>query len=166
MKVDEKVPSMGGTDYLGIDYYRRMRVRYDQDSSFAGLLPMSIEACGDCSDFGWDIYPAGIRKVIQKTYKKYHKPIYVLENGIADAFDQKRPGFIRDHLVEVSRSINEDNVPVLGYFHWSLMDNYEWSSGFSKRFGLYEVDYSTGERIRRRSEDVYAEVCRSREIEA
>lgn len=164
-KVDEKVPSMGGTDYLGIDYYRRMRVRYDQDSSFAGLLPMSVETCEDCSDFGWDIYPAGIRKVIQKAYKKYHKPIYVLENGIADASDQKRPGFIRDHLVEVSRSINDDNVPVLGYFHWSLMDNYEWSSGFSKRFGLYEVDYSTGERIRRRSADVYAEVCRSREIE-
>ncbi len=165
MTIDENIPSMGGTDYLGIDYYQRMRVKYDKNSTFAGLLNVSIEPCSECSDFGWDIYPPGIRKVIKRSYMKYNKPIYILENGIADASDLKRPNFIRNHLIEVSRSITEDKIPVLGYFHWSLMDNYEWSNGFSKRFGLYEVNYSTGKRIKRKSAEVYSRICKTGKIE-
>ena len=165
MRIDENIPSIGGTDYLGIDYYQRMRVKYDENSTFAGLLNVSIEPCSECSDFGWDVYSPGIREVIKRSYEKYRKPIYILENGIADASDHKRPNFIRDHLIEVSRSVAEDNIPVMGYFHWSLLDNYEWSSGFSKRFGLYEVNYLTGERIKRNSAEVYSRICRTREIE-
>lgn len=67
-------------------------------------------------------------------------PIYILENGIADAKDQYRADFIREHLKMVHRAI-QNGCDIKGYFYWSLLDNFEWDKGFTPRFGLYTVDY-------------------------
>ena len=85
-------------------------------------------------------------------------PIYITENGLADAQDSRRPKFIRETLLWVSKAIKE-SVNVKGYFHWALTDNFEWTSGFGPRFGLIEIDYTTQKRtIRKKSAAALAEV--------
>ncbi len=157
---DEKIPDFGGTDYVGIDYYLRLRVKYSEEDQYAGALPMKTLPCDDCTDFEWDIYPEGIRKVTKWIYERYRRPIYILENGIADSADKKRARYIADHLKSLSLAISSDGVPVKGYFHWSLMDNFEWAKGYSMRFGLYSVDYRTKERVKRESASTYERVCK------
>ena len=98
----------------------------------------------EVSDMGWEIYPEGIYHVL-KDLKKYNKPIYITENGIADAKDQKRSRFIKEHLQWAEEAVQE-GVDVRGYFYWSLLDNFEWAHGFGPRFGLVEMDYKTMER--------------------
>jgi beta-galactosidase len=162
---DEKIPDFGQADYVGIDYYTRVRVKYSENEQYAGVLPMKVLPCEDCSDFQWDIYPEGIRRVSRWIYDRYGKPIYILENGIADATDQKRGRFIAGHLNSLSQAISKDRIPVKGYFHWSLFDNFEWASGYSMRFGLYSVDYKTKERVKRKSADVYERICKGLPID-
>ncbi|MEK7481920.1 MAG: glycoside hydrolase family 1 protein [Patescibacteria group bacterium] len=94
----------------------------------------------EVSDLGWEIYPEGIYYVL-KDLKKYGKSIYITENGLADAKDEKRGKFIKEHLYWVNKAI-QGGVDVRGYFYWSLLDNFEWDKGFWPRFGLVEVDYS------------------------
>ena len=105
---------------------------------------------------GWEIYPEGIYHVL-KDLKKYRKPIYITENGIADARDEKRAEFIKDHLKWVHKAI-EESVDVRGYFYWSLLDNFEWDKGFWPRFGLVEIDYETLERKIRSSAWEYKKI--------
>ncbi|EQD45362.1 beta-glucosidase, partial [mine drainage metagenome] len=157
---EETVKEMKGTDFLGIDYYSRYRVKFKENEMTAGIPGMTVEPCINCSDFGWDIFPEGLRKTLSWLYGNYKLPLYILENGIADSADSNRSMFITDHLRELAVSINSDRIPVKGYFHWSLLDNFEWAKGFSMRFGLYAVDYVTRERRMRKSAEVYEEICR------
>ena len=76
------------------------------------------------------------------------------ENGLADATGAKRSAFLRDHMAAVATALGE-GIDVRGYFHWSLLDNFEWASGYGKRFGLYFVDYATQKRTLKRSGDWY-----------
>ncbi len=94
----------------------------------------------EVSDLGWEIYPEGIYFVL-KDLRKYSKPIYIMENGLADAKDENREWFIKESLKNIHRAIQE-SVDVRGYFYWSLFDNFEWDKGFWPRFGLVEIDYS------------------------
>lgn len=129
-------------DFIGLNFYNHKRFG-------KGLTYPKTE-------MGWDIYPLGIFKVLAEL-SKYKKPIYITENGIADAGDIKRADFIKDHLTNVLRAVN-DGIPVRGYFYWSLLDNYEWAYGFEKRFGLVEVNYNTLERKIRPSALVYKRI--------
>jgi beta-glucosidase/6-phospho-beta-glucosidase/beta-galactosidase len=165
MVTDERAEGMAGTDYLGIDYYQRVRLRYNENSTLAGVINMEMLPCVDCTDFGWDIYPEGIRSVSKWIFEKYRLPIYILENGIADAKDEKRGRFIRDHLKALGDAINVDGTPIKGYFHWSLMDNFEWADGYSMRFGLHAVDFETKAREKRKSAEVFEGVCKTSELE-
>ena len=160
MLADERAEGMSGSDYIGLDYYERTRVRYSDKANPMGGH-MEALPCTDCTDFHWDIYPEGIRSVSRWMYEKYRLPIYVLENGLADAKDEKRARYIRAHLKELSDAINIDGVPIKGYYHWSLLDNFEWGEGYSMRFGLYAVDFKTKARVRRRSADAFEKVCRT-----
>lgn len=78
-------------------------------------------------------------------WDRYRLPVIITENGIADAKDAHRVSYIRSHAYAVGRAIQE-GIPVQGYIHWSLMDNFEWSDGYEPRFGLYRVDYTTQQR--------------------
>ena len=117
------------------------------------------------NDLGWEIYPEGIYHVL-KSLKKYNLPIYITENGLADAMDEKRPQFIEHHLRFVQQAIQE-GVDVRGYFHWSLLDNFEFVDmrGFWPRFGLIEIYYKTLKRKPRKSFYEYANICKNNEVD-
>ena len=91
-------------------------------------------------------------------------PIYITENGLADAEDKQREWFIRETLMSIHRAI-VDGVDVRGYLHWSLMDNFEWDKGFWPRFGLIAIDYSTQTRTPRSSALIYKNICRDNGFE-
>jgi beta-glucosidase len=115
-------------------------------------------------DFG-EIYPHGLYRVLKAVYRyaRGNKPLYITENGFCDAVDSRRPRAILEHLAMVHRAI-EEGVPVRGYFHWSLVDNFEWNNGWRARFGLIEVNPHTQERVPRRSASLFGEICRANAI--
>ena len=138
-------------DFIGLNYYNHYNV-----SILRGLY----QGSGEKSDFGWEIYPEGIYHTALGLHRRYKKPIYITENGIADSGDTKRPAFIKNHLSWLHRAI-EEGVDVRGYFYWSLLDNFEWSEGFTQRFGLIEVDFDTQKRTPRPSAKVYGEIIKN-----
>jgi len=147
------------SDFIGLQYYFHSRIRLHPKSNWG----IQFNENKTVSDFGWEIYPEGIYHVL-KSLKKYNKPIYVTENGLADAKDIYRTDFIKDHLKYVHKAIS-DGVDVRGYLHWSLLDNFEWQQGFWPRFGLVEMDYKTMERRIRQSAYTYAKITKENSLE-
>jgi beta-glucosidase len=117
--------------------------------------------------FGYSFLKKGIASkgiyYVLKDLKKYQKPIYITENGLADAKDEKQERFIVEHLKWIYKAI-EQKIDVRGYFYWSLFDNFEWDKGFGPRFGLIKIDYKTLQRIPRPSSKIYAEICKNNGI--
>jgi beta-glucosidase len=116
------------------------------------------------NDYG-EIYPLGLYRVLKSVYQRTrgNKPVYITENGFSDAIEDRRPQVILEHLAMVHRAIS-DGIPVRGYLHWSLVDNFEWTEGWRVRFGLIEVDPLTQERIARRNAGLFSEICRANAI--
>jgi beta-glucosidase len=152
-KLDEPLPALrGSADWLGVNYYRRDRVRFAPSApTLLTLEPVT----GVKSDLGWEVHPEGLLRVLRIAWNRYRLPIYVTENGIADARGAMRGDYIHGHAYAVSRALAE-GVPVRGYFYWSLMDNFEWAEGFAPRFGLFRVDYPTLERRPAGGADTFA----------
>lgn len=149
-------------DFIGLDYYYRDTVKFVLRGGrfpFADIKNPNTEI----SDMGWDICPEGIYHIL-KDLKKFNKPIYITENGIAEAEDEKRKKFITEHLKYIHKAI-EEGADVRGYFYWSLLDNFEWDKGWWPKFGLYAVDRKTFKRIARPSAKVYANICKNNQIE-
>ena len=143
-EIDEPMAALAGSaDFFGINYYRRNIVRFSPEAP--GLVEL-LQGPGPLSDSGVEIYPEGLLRLIRRVWDRYGLPIIVTENGVSDASGKLRPDYLRGHVYAVSRAL-EEGIPIEGYFHWSLMDNFEWAEGFGARFGLYRVDYETMERI-------------------
>ena len=132
-------------DFIGLNYYFHRHF---------GTHPKELR-----SDMGWGIYPHAFYHVLREL-KPYGVPIYVTENGIADARDAHRAKFIRENIKWMKRAMNE-GVDVRGYFYWSLLDNFEWDKGFWPRFGLVEVNYKTMKRTIRPSALEYKKIINS-----
>jgi len=145
----------GAYDFIGVNYYTRFYLRFPPPKSFFET-EWGPEAVVSDGNYG-EVYPAGLFQVIKRVLK-YHKPIYITENGLPDAADRLRPSFILTHLREVWRAISFC-FPVMGYYHWSLVDNFEWDRGWTQRFGLIELDPETQARRLRRSGELYGEIC-------
>jgi len=142
-EIDEELPGLAGSaDFFGLNYYRRNLVRFSPKAP--GLVTL-LQGPGPLSDSGVEIYPEGLLRLIRRVWSRYELPIFITENGVSDSDGDLRPDFLRGHLHAVMQAITED-IPVEGYFHWSLLDNYEWSEGYGPRFGLYAVDFETFER--------------------
>ncbi|MFB6181414.1 MAG: glycoside hydrolase family 1 protein [Candidatus Magasanikbacteria bacterium] len=140
-------------DFIGLNYYFHNRIQF----------PYKLKNKNEVtSDLGWEVYPEGIYYAL-KNLKKYELPIYITENGLADKEDELRKQFIKKHLYWVHKAISE-GVDIRGYFHWSLLDNFEWAEGFEPRFGLVEVDYENQERVIRDSAEYYADVADSNSL--
>ncbi len=149
------------TDFIGLNYYFHDRLQFSSGGRFFGIA--NVKNPEDrVSDMGSNIDPEGIYCVLLRL-KKYNLPIYITENGLADAKDEKRAKFIRDHLFWIHKAIQE-GVDVCGYLYWSLLDNFEWDKGFWPRFGLVEMDYKTMERKIRPSAYEYAKICKENKI--
>lgn len=138
-------------DFIGMNYY------FHHHISLLGLRKHS-HSQHNRTDRGWGIHPEGIQRLLENL-KGYGKPIYILENGIADSKDEKRETFIKDHLKYIHNAI-ENGVDVRGYLYWSLTDNFEWEEGFWPRFGLIEIDREgLLKRKVRYSAIKFAEIC-------
>lgn len=153
------------SDFIGVNYYSRHLIHSSSNPAMLFGEVMVEEGLSDekVNDLGWEIYPEGMYKVIKEVYEKYKLPIYITENGIADANDTKRTKFIYDHMVQICRLV-DDGVDLRKYYHWSTTDNLEWNDGYAPRFGLVEIDFKTQERRIRDSGRFYAEICKNKEI--
>jgi beta-glucosidase len=155
-----RVPEAAGTqDYVGVNYYTMDLVRLNllrrKDFFTERFFPPGAEL----SDTGFIAnVPEGMFETIRWA-RKFKLPILVTENGVEDADDHLRPRYLIEHIHQVWRAVNF-NWPVKGYFHWTLVDNFEWERGWTQRFGLWGLDVETQQRIRRRSVDLYAAICR------
>jgi beta-glucosidase len=153
-------------DYCGVNYYLRSSLRYDASKRGQFRLDeRSIPPGVETSQMGWQIYPEGFYQTLHDVWRRFKKPIYVTENGIADDSDQQRPSYLLRHLAAMHRAI-QAGVDVRGYFHWSFMDNFEWREGFACKFGLVAVDHSDPSLVRhpRPSAHLYGALIRHNAI--
>jgi beta-glucosidase len=152
--------TMNTFDFIGVNYYTRFKIHFNpfNNQLFSNQQDYSSDKI---TDMGWEIYPEGLYRVL-KTVSSFstNKPIYITENGIADDSDTKREKFIKDHLLVMNKAISE-GIYIKGYFYWSLIDNFEWAKGFSKKFGLYQVNFNTQERSLRKGSLAYPEMIKS-----
>lgn len=134
-------------DFLGCNYYFRAWCS-------TAKPPLPAPAADGVTDMGWEIYPQGLTELLLKLNSEYQlPPIYITENGMANpdqvqgesVHDAERIAFVQSHLAAL-RDAMRQGVDVRGYFLWSLLDNFEWNSGYAKRFGIVHVDYETQRR--------------------
>lgn len=144
----------GKHDFLALQYYFHKKIQFPFTTKNDNAV---------VSDMGWEIYPEGLYRLL-KWLSNYNLPIYITENGLADAKDTRREQFIKASLSWVHQAIQE-GADVRGYFYWSLLDNFEWDKGYWPRFGLIEVDFETQKRFVRPSAHVYAKICQANELE-
>ncbi len=165
-------------DFVGVNYYFRGRVT-GLDAPLSTSIPIldflpstsyrtpempSLPPCPtSCSEFGSEIFPAGLRQVLQ-TAGRYRLPVYITENGIADRDDNQRPEYLVRHLVALRRAMRDRVADVRGYLQWSLVDNLEWSAGYVPRFGLYSYDPRTLRRRARGSARLFGRIARANAI--
>ena len=144
-------------DFIGANYYSRTRINPESVPS-----PQS-----EYTAMGWEIYPQGLYDTLARLYENYRpRAIYVTETGAAFddvispdgmVHDPRRVAYLREHFRMAWRAI-QAGIPLRGYFVWSLLDNFEWAHGYSKRFGLVHVDYDTGDRRLKDSARFYQSV--------
>ncbi|WP_337099944.1 glycoside hydrolase family 1 protein [Paenibacillus sp. YIM B09110] len=149
------LPYLEEDDFFGLQNYTRSV--YGPE----GLLPVPEGA--ETTQMGYEYYPQGLESVIRVAHEHLKKPIVVTENGVGTDNDERRIAFI-DRALEGVHACVADGIPVLGYMHWSLLDNFEWQLGFSKTFGLIAVDRTTQQRFPKKSAYHYGSIARNRTI--
>ncbi|MCL6444799.1 MAG: beta-glucosidase [Alicyclobacillus sp.] len=153
-------------DFLGINYYTRAVVRGQQAEH--GIVAQQVPGGGPETDMGWEVHPNSLYRLLKRIEADYtggKLPLYITENGAAypdvpvngQVDDPDRVAYLRGHLDAAHRFIAEGGN-LKGYYVWSLMDNFEWAFGYSKRFGIVYVDYETQQRIPKTSAKWYSKV--------
>ncbi len=137
-------------DFLGINYYTRNTIEYAGDGLFHNTNVRHVESAHTAMD--WEVYPDGLRKILVQVHADYGpNAIFITENGAAFedpepnngvVDDPRRVDYLKTHFSAASEAI-EQGVPLKGYFVWSLLDNFEWAFGYSRRFGIVHVDFET-----------------------
>ncbi|HEU5396203.1 MAG TPA: family 1 glycosylhydrolase [Verrucomicrobiae bacterium] len=148
--------------YLGVNYYGRARLKH-----FRALVPTNnvpadeLKRLGIVSDDMFERHPRGFARLLRKFYQRYRLPIYITEHGAASSDDDFRIRDLTAHLREL-RAAMDAGVEVRGFFYWSLLDNFEWQFGYSKKFGLLSVDFADEKLPRRMTKvgEFYRQVCR------
>jgi beta-glucosidase len=141
-------------DVVGVNYYERCIVAHEDNGSLLSIRRVKTSDLPRTADR--EIYAPGLREVLDRLHQRYRVPrIVITENGAASradeavedgrVHDQVRVDFIREHLEQVAAA-RRDGIPVDGYFAWSLMDNFEWSEGYTLRYGIVHVDFTTQKR--------------------
>jgi beta-glucosidase len=148
-------------DFLGVNFYTRNVISTAQP-------PLKAPGAMGFTDMGWEVYPQALTQHLLRLTREYAPPpIFITENGMANAdavvdgrvHDAARIAYLREHLQALARAI-ELGADVRGYFYWSLLDNFEWNSGYTKRFGLFHVDYASQRRLAKDSAHWYREFIR------
>ncbi len=156
----QRVPEAAGTqDFLGLNYYACDTVRFDLLASKDMFVRRYYPGDALLSETGFIAnQPEGMHACV-RWGSQFDVPMLITENGVEDSQDNFRPRYLAEHLHALWLAVNQ-NYPVKGYFHWSLVDNFEWERGWTQRFGLWGLDIETQARIRRPSVDLFAEICR------
>jgi len=159
-------------DFLGVNYYSRWVVKDDSRKRILKLSFLKPDQA-EYTDMDWEVYPQGIYEVLKKVQNDYSpRAIYITENGVAfldkldkeaKVKDDQRISYLKEHISFVHKAI-EEGIKLKGYFVWSLMDNFEWTYGYSKRFGLIYVDYPTQKRIFKESAYWYKKIIENNGI--
>ena len=153
------------TDFLGVNYYTRRIAHAGPDGP---TDPRLAPARGALTATGWEVYPRGLTETLRRLRDEYAPArMYITENGAAypdvvaedgHIHDGKRVDYLRDHI-RAARDAIAEGVPLHGYFVWSLLDNFEWSHGYTPRFGVVRTDYATQARIPKDSARLLAAVA-------
>jgi beta-glucosidase len=157
-------------DFVGLNYYTRGVVRHDLNNYPVKAAPVR-QRNATYTETGWEVYPQALTDTLVWLKENYDNPvIYITENGAAfydpptvegDRLDDPlRQSYLKKHIRAAHDAIDA-GVDLRGYFMWSLLDNLEWSLGFSKRFGLIHVDFSTQKRTRKGSASLYQRIIAS-----
>jgi len=149
--------------FIGLNYYGRVRFHH-----FRAMIPASGTPIKTLSEFEFicddmvERYPVGLEKILNYLNRKFRMPIYITEHGSASADERFRENDLRQNLAALHRSI-QAGADVRGFFYWSLMDNFEWQFGYTKKFGLLSVDFSDPKlpRTPKPLAEVYAKICRA-----
>jgi beta-glucosidase len=161
----------GTFDYFGLNYYTRELVAFDPGrpgALFARRFPrpgapeMDKTVSWAAGETFGEIYPEGLLRVLRKL-RNLGKPIYITENGFADVADAERPRALVRTLQAMHAAMAE-GAPVRGYYHWTLVDNFEWAEGWAAHFGLYGLDRGTQERFPRESAGLYGRIAEANAI--
>jgi beta-glucosidase len=158
-----KLPAVKGTqDYVGLNYYTVETAWFDLLQPQELFTRAGYPRGSDLSEHGDSANkPHGLYGAIRWAAQVYPgMPILITENGVESSDDAIRPRYIAQHLHQIWRALNF-NWQVKAYFHWTLVDNFEWERGWSRRFGLWELDVTTQKRTKRRSAHLYEAVCRA-----
>lgn len=156
-----RIPEVKGLqDFLGVNYYSVDTVKFDITNSRELFGRRSYPEHSDLSSTKFIAnIPNGFFDSLKWATTTYpNLPLLVTENGVEDFEDVMRPRYIAQHVHQMWRAVNF-NWPIKGYFHWTLVDNFEWDRGWTQRFGLWGLDRETQARIRRPSVDLYSEIC-------
>ena len=152
--------------FIGLNYYGRVRFHH-----FRAMIPASGAPVKTLKDFGFicddmvERYPEGLEKILTYLHRKFHQPIYITEHGAASADESFRAHDLRQNLGALHRSI-QSGVDVRGFFYWSLLDNFEWQFGYTKKFGLLAVDFADPKlpRSPKALAEVYARICQGNAV--
>jgi beta-glucosidase len=155
----QRIPQAARTqDFIGLNYYSTEQFGFSLRHPARALTVGEYPQDADLSPSGFIANtPEGFWLALQWA-NRFGRPIIVTENGIEDSEDTIRPRYLALHLHQLWRATNF-NWPIEGYYHWSLVDNFEWDRGWTQRFGLYALDVETQERTERPSARFYAEIC-------
>jgi beta-glucosidase/6-phospho-beta-glucosidase/beta-galactosidase len=153
---ETKSELMNTLDFIGVNYYNEVIIAGFPFPPYDGIPVFDFYP-----EFSWEPYPEGLAQVLDSA-SRYGLPIYVTENG-TPYVEEQGSEVLAGHLQSVASSL-ADGVDVRGYFYWSYVDNYEWNHGFELRFGLYELDPVTKERIPRAVRDTYREIIASGQL--
>jgi beta-glucosidase len=156
----KRLPEAAGTqDFLGLNYYTREYAAFSLTQGDPLFVHHFYPADADLSEDGFIANdPEGFTQALDWA-RGFKLPVYITENGVNDSEDKLRPRYLVQHLHQLWRAVN-GNYPIQGYFHWTLVDNFEWERGWTQRYGLWELDPETQARRKRPSADLYAEICR------
>jgi len=155
--------------FMGVNYYTRCVVALGGEPQLPSAWPGSesvrwLKRDLPATDMGWEIDPEGLAQLLRDVHKQTGDlPLYITENGAAYpefVDDQSRIAYIEAHIRVCERAV-ADGIPLKGYFVWSLMDNFEWAWGYSKRFGIVHVDYESQARTPKASAHWYSDVIRN-----
>ena len=171
MSMDDAATIKQPIDFIGLNYYTRQTIKYDEGGFFEAR---EVPPIGAHTAMGWEVYPAGLYHLLKQFHYRYGLPLYVTENGagfdeadetahneVPDAEgnvnDLDRLRYLQSHIEMAHRAISE-GVDLRGYMAWSFLDNFEWGFGYSKRFGIVRCDFQTQERTLKRSGHWYKRV--------
>jgi len=153
----------GASTFLGVNFYGRARLRHFQALVPTNGVPKNrLEELGIICDDMFERHPAGFGKLLKKLHRYCGLPIYITEHGSASSDEDFRIRDLTGHLGELRAAMNH-GVDVRGFFYWSLLDNFEWQFGYTKKFGLFSVDFNDEQLPRKttRVAQFYQEICRA-----